>query len=167
MARIYAEADFPPMGSEGNPDRQKAAEDAYALFLKCRWSKMTVLDFSILHNSIRMSYKPGSEDLDLGMRHVYDTLGHLVDFMTRISRRAGYGLELWPPVYRDSHQQKVYALNKAVAKASYNGLSLSAYEKLMDIMMQDGMDEARCGMISTCFLFGIFAITPQANSASC
>ena len=138
------------MGSQGIPDRQKAAEEAHALFLKCRWSKMTVFDFSILHNSIRMSYKPGNGELDLGMRHVYDTLGLAVDFMTRISRRSGYSLELWPPVYRNSHQQKVYALNKAPAKASYNGLSLSAYERLMDIMMQHEMHEARCVTISAC-----------------
>ena len=103
---------------------------------------MTIFDMSIIHNAIRMGYPPDSDPPD-GIRHAHHTLGHAIDFLGNISSRRPYCLELYPPIYRNSHQQNVYTLSQPPAKASYNGLSLSAYEKLMDIMMGDEMHEAR------------------------
>lgn len=140
----YAEKDFPPMGTdhEDNPDNHRIAEAAIALFLSCRWSRMSIFDMAIIRNAIRIRYPP-EDTPPLGIRHAHTTLDLAVEFLSSISRRRNYCLELCPPVYRNSDQQNVYTLSRPPAKASYNGLSLSAYEKLMDIMMRDEMYEAR------------------------
>lgn len=104
---------------------------------------MTNFDMSIVRNAIHMRYPPDASP-PLGMRHVYSTLDLALGFLGRISRRRLHLLELYPPIFRNSHEQTVYTLTKPPAKASYNGLSLSAYEKLMDVMMRDDQfSEAR------------------------
>ena len=107
---------------------------------------MTILDFEILYNAIRVHYKPYSlpAPVDDGLRHLHDVLEHLVKFMKSNSNDRAYSLEIHPPVYRDSHLQQVYTLSQPPAKASYNGLSLTEYEKLMDVMMESEMHQARC-----------------------
>lgn len=97
---------------------------------------MTNFDLSIIRNAIRMRY-PMDASPPLGMRHIYATLDHAIGFLGRISRRRAFFLELYPPIFSNSHKQTVYTLKQPPAKASYSGLSLSAYEKLMDVMMRD------------------------------
>ena len=131
------------MGSDDVFDKPGTARGAVTLFLSCRWSKMTNFDMSIIRNAIRMRY-PQDASPPLGMRHIYSVIEHALGFVGRISRRRAFSLELYPPVFRNSHEQTVYTLTKPPAKASYNGLSLSAYEKLMDVMMRDDQfSEAR------------------------
>ena len=127
---------------DNNPDKQKDAEAAVALFLSCRWSKMSIFDMAIIRNAICMRYPP-ADTPPPGIRHAHTTLDCAGKFLSRISKRRNFCLEVCPPVYRNSNQQNVYRLSQPPAKASYNGLSLSAYEKLMDIMMRDEMHEAR------------------------
>ena len=140
----YAREDFPLLETdhEDNSDKQKVAEAAVALFLSCRWSKMSIFDMTIIRNAIRMRYPP-ADNPPLGIKHAHITLDFTVQFLSSISERRSYCLELCPPIYRNSDQQNVYTLSRPPAKASYSGLSLSKYEKLMDVMMQDEMYEAR------------------------
>ena len=74
---------------------------------------------------------------------IWDALGIMLQCLGHISLTKTYCLETYPPVYRNSFKQKVYSLNQPPAKASYNGLSLSAYEALMDNLMKEEMYEAR------------------------
>ncbi len=60
MVLDYAAADFPPIGSANIPDKKKAATDALSLFLKCRWSKMSRFDLTLVHNSLGALYQPGA-----------------------------------------------------------------------------------------------------------
>lgn len=74
---------------------------------------------------------------------IWDALQVMLEFLGRISLTKTYSLETYPPVYRNSFKQKVYSLDQPPAKASYNGLSLSAYEALMSNLMKNEMYEAR------------------------
>lgn len=60
MVLDYAAADFPPIGSANIADKKKAATDALSLFLKCRWSKMSMFDLTLVHNSLGALYQPGA-----------------------------------------------------------------------------------------------------------
>lgn len=103
---------------------------------------MTNFDFGVIRNAIRLKYLP-QDTPPLGLKHAYGATNFALDFLNNISKKRSYCLELWPPVYHSSHQQSRYTLSRPPAKASYTGLSLSKYEKLMDIMMRDEMHEAR------------------------
>lgn len=133
---------MPFLGRADIPDTGKAARNACALFLSCRWSKMTYLDFQMIHHAIGMVYRP-EDDPPKGIKHIYSSVVHLMDFLGRISKRRSYSLERYPPIYSNSDQQTVYTLSKPPAKAAYNGLSLTAYEKLMEVMMMEEMYEAK------------------------
>lgn len=60
MVLDYAAADFPPIGSANIADKKKAATDALSLFLKCRWSKMSRFEVTLIHNSLGALYQPGA-----------------------------------------------------------------------------------------------------------
>lgn len=125
-----------------NPAPREIARYALQLFLRCRWSRMTNFDFGIIRNAIPLKYPP-QDTAPVGIKHAYGATNFALDFLNHISKKRSYCLELWPPVYHSSHQQSRYTLSRPPAKASYRGLSLSEYEKLMDIMMRDEMHEAR------------------------
>lgn len=103
---------------------------------------MTYLDFQMIHHAIGMVYRP-EDNPPKGIKHIYSSVVHLMDFLGRISKRRSYSLERYPPIYSNSDQQTVYTLSKPPAKAAYNGLSLTAYEKLMEVMMMEEMYEAK------------------------
>ncbi|DBA76428.1 TPA: hypothetical protein ACH3X2_008504 [Trebouxia sp. C0005] len=141
MVLDYAAADFPPIGSANIADKKKAATDALSLFLKCRWSKMSMFDLTLVHNSLGALYQPGLK-LRPSLQLIADGMGCILKFMGQISLARSYGLEIYPPVFRDSFKQKVYSLSQPPAKASYNGLSVSAYESLITNLTKGEMYEA-------------------------
>ncbi len=74
---------------------------------------------------------------------IADAMGCILGFLSHISLARSYCLEIYPPVFRDSFKQKVYSLSQPPAKASYNGLSISAYESLITNLTKEEMYEAR------------------------
>ena len=132
------------MESADVPDKNQAAKDALSLFLRCRWSKMSNFEVTIVHNALGVLHRPGLK-LTPTLQLIWDALEMILRFVGNISLAKSYCLETYPPIYQDSFQHKVYSLSQPPAKASYNGLSLSAYEALMDALMRDEMYEARWG----------------------
>ncbi|DBB10642.1 hypothetical protein WJX82_008607 [Trebouxia sp. C0006] len=141
MVLDYAAADFPPIGSANIADKKKTATDALSLFLNCRWSKMSRFDLVLVHNSLGALYQPGLK-LTPTLQLIADAMGCILGFLSHISLARSYCLEIYPPVFRDSFKQKVYSLSQPPAKASYNGLSISAYESLITNLTKEEMYEA-------------------------
>ena len=61
-------------------------------------------------------------------------------------------------MYQNSCNLGVYALSQQPAKASYNGLSVSAYEALMDDLMKGEQFEAGSEFFAFTVLFHAFAM---------
>ncbi len=74
---------------------------------------------------------------------IADAMGCILEFVGHISLARSYCLEIYPPVFHNSFKQKVYSLSQPPAKASYNGLSISAYESLITNLTKEEMYEAR------------------------
>ena len=73
---------------------------------------------------------------------IADAMGCILEFVGHISLARSYCLEIYPPVFHNSFKQKVYSLSQPPAKASYNGLSISAYESLITNLTKEEMYEA-------------------------
>ena len=143
--------DIQLMASAGTANLDETILDALKLFLSGRWSKMTNFQILVLYNAIGQWQNSGQE-LNPSLRIVQTTFSLLRKIQAVISNEKECCLETYSPIYHAKPNPSVYALKQPVAKASFKGLSLSAYDAVLAELprFEPSIIAARSGFVS-CF----------------